>query len=252
LPTGRYVRILVKDRGHGMDDATRSRIFEPFFTTRPAGNGLGLATAREIVREHGGTITVASRPAAGTCFAVWLPCATISEDAASNAGLQARPTLPLGEGQTILVFDPDPATRLRDEEILAALGYEAVGFADMDHALSACAEASGRFAAVLACQSASVASALRFACAVHSRVPRLPLILATSSAAADEPAELARAGIRELVNWPLNASDIAMTLARVLPQPQDAAPAPHPRQANRDRDGSLLNSSYGCSAVREE
>jgi len=217
LPDGRYVRILVEDRGHGMDEVTRSRIFEPFFTTRPAGNGLGLATAREIVREHGGTITVASRPAAGSCFAVWLPCATISEDAETRTVPRAAPVLPLGKGQTILVFDPDPATLLRDEEILAALGYEAVGFATMDHALSAGVQASGRFAAVLACQSTSATSALRFASAVHSRVPRLPLILATGSDTADDPAALARAGICELVTWPLNASDIALALVRVLP-----------------------------------
>jgi signal transduction histidine kinase len=222
LPAGRYVRILVEDRGHGMDEATRSRIFEPFFSTRPAGNGLGLATAREIVREHGGTIAVASQPGAGTCFAVWLPSATISEEARAQTVPRATPTLPLGQGQTVLVFDPDATARLRDEEVVAALGYEPVGFSQMDHALSALEEASARFAAALIGQPTSPGSGLKFASAAHGRLPHLPLILATGSAAADDPAALARTGIRELVQWPLIASEIAMALARVLPQPEDA------------------------------
>ncbi|GJE42775.1 two-component system VirA-like sensor kinase [Methylobacterium soli] len=223
LAAGRYVRILVEDRGRGMDEATRSRIFEPFFSTRPAGNGLGLATAREIVREHSGTITVASQSGAGTCFAVWLPCTTNFEDARSQAIPRAAPALLLGQGQPVLVFDPDPTFRLREEEVLAALGYEPVGYSQMAHTLLALKQAPDRFAAALIGQPTSPASGLCFASSVHREVPRLPLILATGSAA-DDPAALARAGIHELVQWPLIASEVAMALARVLPQPEDAMP----------------------------
>jgi signal transduction histidine kinase len=73
LTQGRYTRIAVGDTGRGMDEATLERIFEPFFTTRSAGNGLGLATVREIVREHGGAINVWSAPGLGSRFEVWLP-----------------------------------------------------------------------------------------------------------------------------------------------------------------------------------
>src|SRR5262249_3868822 len=78
LVPGRYVRISVSDTGRGMDDEMLERIFEPFFTTRLAGSGLGLATVREIVREHGGAINVSSTPGVGSRFEVWLPCIAVS------------------------------------------------------------------------------------------------------------------------------------------------------------------------------
>ena len=56
LGPGRFLIVSVSDPGAGMDEATVERIFEPFFTTRPDGNGLGLATVREIVEDHGGAV----------------------------------------------------------------------------------------------------------------------------------------------------------------------------------------------------
>jgi signal transduction histidine kinase len=71
---GSCVEVRVRDTGEGMDEETRRRIFDPFFTTRAdAGSGLGLTHARHCIEEHGGTITVRSRPGEGTVFTVLLP-----------------------------------------------------------------------------------------------------------------------------------------------------------------------------------
>jgi C4-dicarboxylate-specific signal transduction histidine kinase len=71
------VKITVRDEGHGIDPAHRERIFEPFFTTKTdgTGTGLGLSIVRDIVRSHGGRISVMANHPAGTVFHVWLPCA---------------------------------------------------------------------------------------------------------------------------------------------------------------------------------
>ena len=65
----------VRDDGCGMDPATAARVFEPFFTTKPEGQGtgLGLSISQGIVKEHGGRITLVSRPGEGSRFTVELP-----------------------------------------------------------------------------------------------------------------------------------------------------------------------------------
>ncbi|NJN68334.1 MAG: hypothetical protein HC884_17300 [Chloroflexaceae bacterium] len=72
-PIGGTLEVIVSDTGCGIDPAFQERIFEPFVTTREDGTGLGLSISAEIVRKHGGTITVDSTPGAGSTFTVSLP-----------------------------------------------------------------------------------------------------------------------------------------------------------------------------------
>jgi len=73
--TTQGVKVFVQDRGTGMDPSTRERMFEPFYTTKPPGQGtgLGLPLVAAIVREHGGSLRVDTRPGAGTTVEVELP-----------------------------------------------------------------------------------------------------------------------------------------------------------------------------------
>ncbi len=76
--SSRYVRIRITDNGPGIPENTRPLIFDPFFTTKPPGKGtgLGLATSRGIVLQHGGDIVYRSDVGNGACFDIFLPCLT--------------------------------------------------------------------------------------------------------------------------------------------------------------------------------
>jgi signal transduction histidine kinase len=72
---GEKVLIEVADNGLGIPAEIREKIFEPFFSTKPGGHGLGLALARQIISNHGGTIVFDSAMGQGTRFVIELPVA---------------------------------------------------------------------------------------------------------------------------------------------------------------------------------
>lgn len=72
---GDQVLLSVEDTGCGIAEDMLDKVFLPFFTTKDVheGTGLGLAVVHGIIRSHGGSIGVESRPGAGTRFDVLLP-----------------------------------------------------------------------------------------------------------------------------------------------------------------------------------
>lgn len=72
-PECEYLCVRVKDDGCGMTAEVADRVFNPFFTTKDRGTGLGLALVHNIVRAHGGRVTVESRPGQGAIFTILLP-----------------------------------------------------------------------------------------------------------------------------------------------------------------------------------
>jgi signal transduction histidine kinase len=229
LHPGRYVCIVVTDSGHGMDQATLARIFEPFFTTRASGNGLGLATVREIVRDHGGALNVQSSPGQGSCFEVWLP---ITETGSPIPAMSA-PTVSVGNGETVMMVTSDATRLLRDEETLAALGFEPVGFSTAGAALAACRAKPDRFDALIVGHFGSTMSSLEIAAALHEAAPHLPIVLATKSSEEIGADRLMGAGIADVVHWPMIAAEIAAALNHCAELKRvEAKPLPGPARAS--------------------
>lgn len=63
----------VSDTGTGISHEAMGTLFEPFHTTKKSGNGLGLLIVRRIIRDHGGSLRIASEPGEGTQITVQIP-----------------------------------------------------------------------------------------------------------------------------------------------------------------------------------
>ncbi len=70
---GGSVIVSIADTGNGIPPEVLASIFTPYFTTKPSGTGLGLAIAHGIIEQHGGEISVSSKPGQGSVFSIRLP-----------------------------------------------------------------------------------------------------------------------------------------------------------------------------------
>ena len=103
------VVVTVSDNGPGISPAVQRTLFEPFVTTKGHGSGLGLSICRDIVTDHGGTISVSSSGVAGegARFTVTLPLATADSAPASSRRLPSIAAPPAVARARILVVDDE-------------------------------------------------------------------------------------------------------------------------------------------------
>ena len=73
--TGETLQLEISDTGRGIPEEVAKKIFEPFYTTKEQGLGLGMPYAKKIIDQHGGTVSVHSKPGEGTTISITLPVA---------------------------------------------------------------------------------------------------------------------------------------------------------------------------------
>ena len=127
---GKFVCFSVSDTGCGMNDNQLAHLFDPFYTTKPLGEGtgLGLSLVYGIVEEHGGWVSVSSKPGQGSVFQVFLP--VFDESVATRSAAQEEALI----GRRILLAESDPAVRDLTSEILKGVGYAVSSAESIDEA----------------------------------------------------------------------------------------------------------------------
>jgi DNA-binding NtrC family response regulator len=119
----------------------------------------------------------------------------------------------MGNGEIVMVVGGNTKGMLNHEEMLAALGYEAVGFTTAEAALAACRADPDRFDMIVVGQLGTLARSLKLATELHSIMPRVPKILAVNTALEISADALVAAGISDVIRWPITAEEVAVTLA---------------------------------------
>ena len=126
--SGDFARVTFQDDGPGIPEENLARIFDPFFTTKDVGKGtgLGLSLCYGIIREHGGTIQVRSKPGEGAAFIIDLPLAPEEIEAQSDTDSATATVTRQGLGcgkRALVIDDEEPILRLV-QEMLQPEGFE--------------------------------------------------------------------------------------------------------------------------------
>jgi len=220
LSPGDYLCLGVSDTGAGIDPEVMERIFDPFFTTKGVGGGtgLGLSLVHGIVNDLSGAIDVRTALGKGTTFEIYLPVS--GETSAPNAVDDHK--LPLGNGETVLLVDDERALVLLGEELLAELGYEAVGFDSSIAALEAFRADPQRFDILLSDETMPEMTGTELAREIHKLRADLPVVLMSGYSGPRLFERAREAQVRHVLRKPLQARDIAEGLAQALHEQKDS------------------------------
>jgi len=211
---GSYVMISVVDDGTGMPPEVLDRLFEPFFTTKKPGEGtgLGLSTARSIVKNHGGFITVYSEVGKGAQFKIYLPVESTKAD--TQESYQDAELL-LGNGQTILVVDDEELLRTTVLAALEVNGYKGLGASDGAEALGIYMEHKDEIKVVLIDMVMPVLDGEATIRALRKISPKVKLI-GMSGLAENPRFRTTQNVVNAFMTKPFTAAELLRSVARVM------------------------------------
>ncbi|MEJ5359163.1 MAG: PAS domain S-box protein [Desulfobacterales bacterium] len=214
LDPGRYVRLVVRDNGHGIPAAILDRIFDPYFTTKEkgVGTGLGLAVVHGIVKKANGTVRVASEPGRGTQFEILLPQIDFTRPQEEEAAV--APLLG-GKGRILFVDDEAMLAELGGR-ILEKLGYEVVTRTSPLEALELFKRRPLDFDLVVSDQTMPGMTGDLLARELLKIRPGLPIILCTGYSQRIDERRAREKGIRALVMKPILVHEIDAAVRSAL------------------------------------
>jgi PAS domain S-box-containing protein len=215
--SGAYALLVVKDTGHGMDQALLSRIFEPFFTTKGSGEGtgLGLAVVHGIVQRLGGAILAESACGKGSTFRVYLPLSDGEEKRAPLAPGQPR----AGSGRILFVDDEATIAEIA-RKVLGSLGYATTVLTSSAAALALLRNDPAAFDLLITDQDMPEVSGMELIAAARSLRPDFPVILCTGLAEYGDRVRAAEMHVDAIVLKPFRQADLVESIETVLrPRP---------------------------------
>ena len=214
---GDYVRLEVSDTGSGIPGEAGAKIFDPFFSTKFPGRGMGLAVVKGIVREHDGTIEMASVPGQGTTFRVLLPCSA-RETVQIHSPIPVRsPALARTRTGMILVVEDEELLRDALSKLLRRIGYLVVEAGDGSDAIELIQTHKDELRAVLLDVTLPGISSREVLAEARRLRPDLKVVV--TSAYSKESVEATFAGLRiqDFIRKPFQSSELVRLLVEPVP-----------------------------------
>ena len=216
LHEGHYALLVVQDAGTGMPPDVVANAFEPFYTTKApgTGSGLGLSMVHQLVRELGGAVGLESAVGVGTVVRCYIP--TAEPGTGTDTGIAP---MPRGAGERLLLVEDEPSLLEIGVLRLTELGYDVVGAGDAVEAIAAVEREPAGFDLVVTDFTMPRVNGLQLAEHVHALRADLPIILLSGYVASLDPAQVAAAGIRRIVEKPPTLPDLAHVVREALDRP---------------------------------
>ncbi len=216
---GPYVLLRVADTGMGIPPENLDKIFDPFFTTKgpDQGTGLGLSTVSGIVRSHNGFIQVESKVGIGTEFKIFLPAA---REVTLDAAEVKAETLPLGQGELILIVEDEVSLRDITRQVLEGHGYLVSCAANGAEAVSLYQLRGREIKVVLTDMAMPVMDGPKTIQALKALNPSIKIIAitgaVTSEGGSHNLADPSQLGIQAFLYKPITPTALLRTLQNVL------------------------------------
>jgi PAS domain S-box-containing protein len=213
MPSGNYVRIIIKDSGIGIPPEHIQRIFDPYFTTKEVGkgSGMGLSFVHGIMKSHHGYIRVESSPGKGTDFFLFFPALSRPE-AKKKTSIKDLP----GGKERILCVDDEEALLAIVEQMLERLGYAVEVQTDPAQAIQRFQSHPENYDLVITDLSMPDISGEDLAKEILAMRPDIPIILCTGYAGRADDQETKGTGISFILAKPFNHAGLASCVREVL------------------------------------
>jgi len=210
---GRYVELIVKDNGEGMDSEIQKMIFDPYFTTKEkgTGTGLGLATTMGIVKSHLGYIKVDSEKGDGSAFYVYLP--VFEESEMDDEDLQAEPVP--GKGRILFVDDERQILQIA-QRMLGNLGYSVVTAGSGSEALEYLKLEPGSYDLLITDMAMPKMTGARLVKEVMKIVPDFPVILCTGHSGKMDEEKAKKLGVKQFLTKPYKLADLSSAISKYI------------------------------------
>jgi PAS domain S-box-containing protein len=215
LPEGPYSVLTITDNGAGMETATLDRVFEPFFTTKGPGKGggLGMPVVHGIMKSHDGGVMVQSELGKGTTVFLYFP---IRSTPAAAKPVSAKPAMPGGHGERILLVDDESSLLAVGSKILDRLGYKVTACTSGNEAIEAFRQNPNEFELVITDLTMPGMTGIDLADALLEVREDVPILLATGYIEESIRDQASLLGFREIILKPLSAQVLAETVKRVV------------------------------------
>jgi len=214
IKPGAFIKLMVRDSGHGIAPDLLDKIFDPFFTTKEKekGTGLGLSVVHGIVKTLGGTITVYSEPEKGAEFNVYLP---VLEREIKKGAQEFEVLLPTGS-ERILFVDDEQAIRDISKKLFESLGYHVEVRSNAIEALEFFKANPERFDLIISDMTMPGMTGDRLAEELMTVRPEIPVIICTGFSTRMDKEKAHGMGVRAYALKPIIKRDIANIIRKVL------------------------------------